>query len=94
MKFQYCLVDDVMGCRETQTFGFELICSSEDLLLVAMAKRTYEEERRFIQRETDNLFKIDQGFVQNMRVARGLLFDARLLKPHANENPRLSANAR
>jgi tRNA-splicing ligase RtcB len=33
-----------------------------------MAKRTYEEERRFIQRETDTLFKIETGFVENMKV--------------------------
>ena len=36
---------------------------------LVMAKRTYEEERRFIQRETDTCFKIETGFVDNMKVA-------------------------
>ena len=32
-------------------------------------KRTFEEEKRFITRETDNSYRIETGFVSNMKVA-------------------------
>ena len=36
-------------------------------------KRTYEEEKRFITRETDTSYRIETGFVNNMKVARARL---------------------